>query len=231
MIVREDGDRLLLMTQPDHAQAAGRIMEHCAALTGHPLRASILHACVEHDGGWIEVDAYPNVDPLTGQIIDFMTAPALTKQTVWPRAIARLSDDPWAAALVANHAVTVYSRYRDDGAWQSFFPDMTALRDLHVRASGRTIADLEADYRFVLLADLISLTFCTAWNDPQRYDDWTVRRDRAHVIVTPDAFGGMTVAFDVPALAVPRQRFTSTEQLRAALAAASAVTLTGTVGR
>ena len=230
MIVREDGERVLLITQPDHAQAAARVMEHCTALAGHPRRASILLACAEHDGGWIDEDAYPNVDPLTGRIVDFMTAPPLTKQTVWPRAIARLSDDTWAAALVANHAVTVYSRFRHDDAWRSFFPDLTALRDLHVRASGRSIADLEADYPFVRLGDLISLAFCNAWNDPQEYADWTVRRNGSHVIVSPDAFGGAMAPIEVRAAVIARQPFTATEQLRAALSSAAIVTLTGTVG-
>ena len=137
MICFPERDRLMLITQPDHAQLAGRIMAACVALAHHPRRESILRACAEHDGGWIEVDADPGVDRLTGHVIDFMTAPSLTKQAVWPRAIARLADDPWAAALVAMHALTVYSRYRDDPAWASFFPDMTSTRDALVRESGR----------------------------------------------------------------------------------------------
>jgi hypothetical protein len=230
MIVRSDGDRLLLITQPAHAELAGRIMQDCAPLADHPRRASILLACAEHDGGWITVDAHPGVDLSTGQIVDFMTAPALTKQTVWPRAVARLSADPWAAALVAHHAITVYSRYRDDEAWRSFFPDLTALRDEQIRAAGRSLADIDTDYPFVRLADLISLTFCNRWDEPQAFGDWTVRRDGDHTIVSPDAFGGRTVAFEILAASVPRQRFSSSAQLHDALQSASIVTLTGSVG-
>ena len=230
MICLPEGDRLLLITQPDHAQLAGRIMEQCDALVDHPRRASILRACAEHDDGWIEVDAAPEVDHLTGQVVDFMTAPSLTKQSVWPRAVARLAGDPWAAALVAMHAITVYSRYRDDPTWTSFFPDMSAARDALVRESGRAIADLEADYPFVRLADLISLTFCNRWTEPQSFGGWTVRGAGPHVTVSPEAFGGAKVRMEISARAVPFQRYLSTAELHAALRSAPTVTLAGTAG-
>jgi hypothetical protein len=230
VIVRNEDDRLLLITQPDHAEVAGRVMERCVPLASHPRRASILLACAQHDDGWIDVDAIPDVDLATGQVVDFMTAPTLTKQTVWPRAVALLSDDHWAAALVAQHAVTVYSRFRDDRAWRSFFPDLSALRDERIRAAGLSIAEIETDYPFVRLADLISLTFCNNWNGSQEFGGWTVVRDGSHVVVSPDAFGGQTVSFEVRAASLPRRQFTSTVQLREALATASIVTLTGTAG-
>jgi len=230
MICLPERDRLLLITQPDHAQLSGRIMEQCVALAQHRRRASILRACAEHDGGWIEVDAAPEVDHFTGRVVDFMTAPSLTKQSVWPRAVGRLADDPWAAALVAMPAVTVYSRFRDDRAWESFFPDLTAARDALVSQSGRTVAELEADYPFVRLADLISLTFCNRWTEPQSFGGWTVRGADSHVTVTPEAFGGAMVRMEVNARAVPLQRYVSSGELHAALVAAPTVTLAGTVG-
>lgn len=229
MICLPEHDRLLLITQPDHAQLSGRIMKQCVALADHPRRASILFACAEHDGGWIEVDAAPEVDHLTGRVIDFMTAPSSTKQSVWPRAIARLAGDAWAAALVAMHAVTVYGRFRDDPAWASFFPDMTSARNGLVRESGGAIADLEADYPFVRLADLISLTFCSRWTEPQGFGGWTVRGAGTHVTVSPEAFGGAKVRMEVSARAVPLQRYMSSGELNAALRSAPAVTLAGTV--
>jgi Protein of unknown function (DUF3891) len=229
MICLAERDRLLLITQPDHAQLAGRIMERCVPLADHRRRDSILRACAEHDDGWIEVDAAPEIDHLTGHVIDFMTAPSLTKQSVWPRAVARLAADPWAAALVAMHAVTVYSRYQDDLAWASFFPDMTGARDALVRESGGAIAELEADYPFVRLADLISLTFCNRWTEPQGFGGWMVRGAGTQVTVSPDAFGGAQVQFHVAARSVPLRRYASTDQLRDAIRSASLVSLAGTV--
>ena len=89
-------------------------MEAWTALATHPRRAPILHAIGEHDNGWAEADAAPSVNPATGNPIDFVSAPLTVRHGVWPRAVQRLAPDPWAAALVAQHAITVYERYASD---------------------------------------------------------------------------------------------------------------------
>ena len=121
MIVRQLSDRVQLISQPDHARLAGRVMAHCTTLEDSPRRDSILLAIREHDNGWEEEDASPTVDLETGKVVDFVTAPLAIRHRVWPRAIERLSADPWAAALVAQHAITVYDRYRPDPSRTTFF--------------------------------------------------------------------------------------------------------------
>jgi hypothetical protein len=116
VIVRLIGNRLQLITQPDHAHLARRIMQHCVALAARPRRGSILLAIAEHDNGWAEEDAAPIVHPTTGCVVDFINAPMSVRQTVWPRSVARLADDRWAAALVAQHATAVYDRFRAGGS-------------------------------------------------------------------------------------------------------------------
>ena len=130
MIVRSSGSEIELITQPDHAQLARRVMEHSRALHDHPRRNRILHAIGEHDNGWAELDAEPSVNGETGEIFDFIHAPAAARQAVWPRAVARLAADPWAAALVAQHALTAYDRYRSDPEWTGFFDEMTRTREI-----------------------------------------------------------------------------------------------------
>ena len=71
-------------------------MEHCVPLASRPRRDAILHAIAEHDNGWAEGDAAPSVNPATGQIFDFISAPIAVRQGVWPRGVARLAGDPWA---------------------------------------------------------------------------------------------------------------------------------------
>ena len=189
MIVRILPETIQLVTQPDHAQLAGRIMEECLPLAMHARRASILLAAAEHDNGWIEEDAAPAVDA-GARVVDFVTAPLSVRHGVWPRAIARLAGDPWAAALVAQHAITVYDRFRSDDAWTQFFADMEALRDNRLARTTLHLDDLVADYAFVRLGDLISLTFCTGWTDEQGFGGWTVHLSGASVVVAPDPFDG-----------------------------------------
>jgi len=229
VIVRPSHDRVQLITQPDHAHAARAIMEHCVPLASLPRRDAILHAIGEHDNGWAETDAAPTVDPATGNVVDFVSAPLSVRHEVWPRAVARLGDDPWAATLVAQHAITVYDRFRPESEWTPFFARMEAMRDTLLRANGTRLDDLLPDYAFVRLADLISLTFCTGWTDAHRFGEWTVQRSGARVVVTPDAFGGAVIPIEIEAREIRSQPFRSDAELRQALTEANTVTLRGEV--
>jgi hypothetical protein len=230
VIVRSGPDTIQLITQPDHAHLARRIMEHCVPLAARPRRDWILHAIAEHDNGWAEEDAAPTVDPRTGKVVDFTSAPLSVRQGVWPRAIERLAADPWAAALVAQHAITVYDRFRSDADWTSFFAAMEAARDAMLRASGLPFDDLAADYAFVRLADLISLTFCVGWTDAQHFSDWTVAASGTRVVIAPDPFGGVTIPIAIDTWAIRGQLFRSDGELRAAFMGARVTTLRGEVG-
>ena len=228
MIVRRLLHGVQLITQPDHAHLSQRIMEHCAELDDRPRRQSILLAIGQHDNGWEEEDAAPVVDLETGTVVDFVTAALAVRHRVWPRAIGRLSHDPWAAALVGQHALTVYDRFQGDAAWTSFFDELTVLRDAMLGASGGSFAGLLDDYSFVRLGDLISLTFCTGWTDEQRFGGWVVRGSGASVTVTPKSFP-RPVPFDVAARELRAAAFRSDAELREALAATAATMLHGEV--
>lgn len=204
-------------------------MERCVPLASHPRRPEILHAIGEHDNGWMEEDAAPRVNLATGRIFDFVSAPASVRQSVWPRGVATLARDPWAAALVAQHAITVYDRFRSDSDWATFFAEMTSARDTMLRASGRRLGDLLSDYVFVRLADLISLTFCVGWEDEQRFGDWAVRRLDDRVVVTPDAFGGEEIPIAIEARELANRPFRSDTEMRDALREARVATLKGVV--
>jgi hypothetical protein len=229
VIVRRLGDDLQLITQPDHAQLARRIMEGCVPLAMRLRRDAILHAIGEHDNGWAEEDAAPRVNPETGQVFDFVTAPASVRQIVWPRGVARLAGTPYAAALVAQHAITVYDRFRSEPEWTSFFEGMERARHEMLRAAGLGLDDLLPDYVFVRLADLISLTFCTGWTDEQRYGEWVVQRVGTRVAVTPDAFGRAEIPFEIRAREMRDRPFRSDGELREALNDARQTILSGEV--
>jgi len=228
MIVRTLPDSLLLITQPDHAHLAGAIMSRAAGLTAHPRRESILLAISEHDNGWAEPDAEPIIGS-SGDVADFISAPIAVRHGVWPRAVVRLAADPWAAALVAQHAITVYDRFRSDDAWTQFFADMTALRDHRLARTSLALEELVADYAFVRLGDLISLTFCTGWTTAQHYAEWTVRWDEDKVLVTPDLFGGETVRLEIEGTEIPRRTYESDRDLREEIGKGVKTRLSGTV--
>ena len=228
MIVRPLRHSLLLITQPDHAHLAGVVMARASALQSHPRRESILFAISEHDNGWTEPDAEPSIGP-GGEVADFITAPVRVRQNVWPRAVKRLDHDPWAAALVAQHAITVYDRFRSDDAWTQFFGDMTALRDQLVTRTTLQLDELMTDYAFVRLGDLISLTFCTGWTTPQHYADWTVQREEDTVLVTPDLFGTESLSVEIEGTEIPARTYESDRDLQDEIGRGRKLRVSGTI--
>jgi hypothetical protein len=229
VIVRQTGDALQLITQPDHAALASAIMQHSVALAGHPRRPSILLAIAEHDNGWREPDAVPLVDPATGVPLDFISAPIEVRQGVWPRGVARLASDPWAASLVAQHALAIFERYRGDAAWTRFFAEMETVRRTMLETSRRSIDELVADYRFLGLGDLISLTFCNGWTEVERFQDWTVQLSGSRVVVSPDLFRGDSIPIAIDAREIPRRAYRNDVELRKELANAATTSVRGVV--
>lgn len=229
MIIRYEAASPVLITQPDHARLARRLM---STFTNRDFataerRASILHAIDEHDNGWREVDAAPLVAE-DGRLLDFVSAPAEVRQSIWPRGARRLAADPIAAALVAHHAVAIYARFRPDPDWAGFFIDMEQIRDRFAASAGLHFDTLTRDYFFVRVADLMSLVFCAGWTEPQVLDDHVIRLAGDTVIVTPDPFAGATLPIEVPARRLPAASFASAADAARAFEEATRVTLAGT---
>lgn len=229
MIVRNAGGALHLITQRDHARVARRVMEKCVPLSTLERRDVILHAIAEHDNGWADLDGFPIVDAVSGRPADFINLPLPARHGVWPRGVARLAEQPYAAALVAHHAVTVYGRYRSDPAWTAFFSGMEAARHTMLHLSGVPHGVLESEYVWLRVGDLISLAFCTAAAEPLTFEAWTVRAEGATVRVAPDIFGGSDVPFDIDACEIDDRRYADDADLREAVRRGRSVRLEGVV--
>jgi uncharacterized protein DUF3891 len=233
MIVRSTRTGVQLIAQPDHAALAGSLVRAWQAdgLPQSPRRAEILLAVEQHDNGWEEVDRAIMIDDATGQILDFVTAPELVRQGVWPRGIERLSHTPYAAALVAQHALHIYRRHCDNTAWADFFTRIEAMRDQYLTAARNPdLGDLQRDYLFVRVADLASLAFCSGWTDPQPDDagsDYVVQLDGSRLIITPDPFAGDELPISVPARVIPSASFRSAREAAHAFSAASRTCIDG----
>ncbi|MGE3509360.1 MAG: DUF3891 family protein [Vicinamibacterales bacterium] len=229
MIVRRHHDHLLLVTQPDHALLSADLMRHWVAdgFPTHPRREVILLATREHDAGWAELDAAPTVDRV-GKVFDFIQAPAPLRQSVWPRSIQRLADEPYAAALVAQHALHVYRDNRSDREWGAFFERIEGLRRAHLARTRLTLDDLASDYFFVRMGDLLSLFFANDWPGPRAEGAYVVRVTPGRVSVAPDPFGGLHLPFTLKARQIPSRPYTDDADLARALASAPVVTLSGT---
>lgn len=234
MIVRSRAGSLELVTQQDHAGLAADLIEqwHDDDFAARPSRPIVLLATREHDNGWREPDAAPEVDPATRRPYDFITAPDAVKQPIWPRALARLAGvKPLAAALVAEHALTVYARHKDQPSWRQFFEKMTAERERLLCRSGvdreQQRQEFANDYRFVYLADVLSLVFCNGWTDPFEAAGYRFVLSGDTLRISPDPFAGATIPLTVRARLIANRPYESDADLRATLAEARQIMITG----
>jgi hypothetical protein len=230
MIVRPREHGLHLITQPDHAALARRMMEQWKPLRFASRRESILLAIGGHDDGWQAVDEVPVLDSANGAIADYVTLPLADRQAVWPRGIELLAQrDRWAAALVALHGLVAYQRYRGDAAWDGFFGDLETRCSTLTEAAGGHREDLEVDYPFLRIGDLASLAFCTGAAAPPAFQQWTFRLEGDHVSIAPDGFGGRELPFSIAAREMPSGPFSSADELKEAFERGRPVVLSGTI--
>ena len=228
MIIRRDGASLLFVTQPDHARLAADLLDQWNGFKEHPRREPLLLAAREHDNGWRELDEELLFDAASGRAFDFITVPDPVKHGIWPHGVDRLAGtSTYAAALVAQHAIFVYDSHRDEPAWSAFFGGLRQRRDALLTQAGRTAEELEADYPYLAVVDLLSLTFCNGWHDDHERFATRTRCDDRGIVIEPWPFAAPSVPFRVRARRLPDRRYASAAELRAVYEGATPEILEG----
>lgn len=228
MIIRPQEDTILFITQPDHAVAAAELVVHFEGFAAHPRRDDVHLAVLEHDNGWQELDEDLVFDATLGRALDFIAVPDPLKRSVWPLAIDRLANrSAYAAALVAEHAAFVYSSNRQHPDWLKFFDSLERRRGDLLGRCGMALDTLRGDYRFLAIADLLSLAFCHGWTEDRERFGHKVCCDGGAVTIRPSLLPAAPVPVRVRARRVPDQRYESAAALRDGLARAPAEFLTG----
>lgn len=205
-------------------------------------REAALFATAVHDIGWASVDAAPRIHADTGRPVDFMSAERAVRHEVWHRAIDILSaQSTYATALVAQHALSIYRRFRADPEWHAFFETLEAARDhwydTDRRSDGSSGGAIDPplsdrrtflqDYTTVSLGDRLSLAFCMGWPQSDTAEGYDVTYDGDRLLVTPDPFAGARVDFQVPARRIENRPYSSDTDLHAALARSKPEMLNG----
>jgi hypothetical protein len=164
VIVFDEGERLRLVTQPDHARFAAELVSLWREddLPRHPRRDDLLFAVREHDNGWREADAAPSWSSAAGRPHDFLSLPDAERLEVWRRGTARYAAQrPYAALLVTLHALALFSGRRGDPAWDPLLDELGERRDELVAAAAVPLAEAVADFRHLAFADAAALAVAT----------------------------------------------------------------------
>jgi hypothetical protein len=224
MIAVPEEPSFLLITQPDHAHLAAEILSlwRAGGLPDNPRRDDLLFAAREHDNGWREADAAPRWDAERGRPHDFITLPARERIEVWERGVCRFAAErPYASLLIARHALNLFGGRRGEEGWGrllDFLEDFE--RDL-LEETGVEPETLEEDYRWIDLADQISLAACARWRELTRRHGVRIVPAPADGAVGLDPFplAGATT-FRVACRRIPARTYRGDADLGGELAAA-----------
>lgn len=222
MIVVSEDSAFLFITQPDHAHLAGEILSLWRAdgLPDNPRRDDLLFAAREHDNGWREADAAPRWNAERGRPHDFITLPAGERIAVWERGVCRFAAArPYASLLIARHALNLFGGRRGEEEWDRLLDFLADFESGLIEQTGVEPETLEEDYRWLDLADQISLAACAQGREPAgRYGVHIVPGDGG-IGIAPFPLAGATT-FRVACRRVPRRAYRSDADLGGELAAA-----------
>ena len=222
MIVAEDRGELLLVTQPDHARFAAQLLAlwRRRELRQHPRRELLIAAVREHDNGWRETDAAPRIDRSTGHPYDFRKLPAGPRRELWRRGVERFSGTtPYTALLAAKHSYELHRDRRADPGWAAFLDQLAERLEELLAAAQLDAAELHADYRWLELADALSLAVCCRSTAPVVRDGLTARLSDGELEIEPFPLAGATT-FEIPCRRIADRRYQGEADLARGLGSA-----------
>ena len=137
MIVAETEEAYRFVTQPDHAELAGRFAEHWGndAFEAPEPYAAVVLAAYDHDDGWRAYDRHPHLGD-DGAPVDFREMQADPWVGLYDEGIEAVADvDPYAGLLVSMHGAGLRNRrYGLSPNWPETRP---AFRDFVDRQEAR----------------------------------------------------------------------------------------------
>lgn len=226
MIVTERGDEFLLITQSDHAALAGTVMAlwRRDGLPDHPRRQELLLAIREHDNGWREADAAPRIHPDSGRPLAFHELQSEDRIGIWRRGVDRFAlKHPYAALLILRHAIEIHQHDWSSTSWKEFGEELAELEKELQEASGVNQSTLQDDYRFLELADTLSLGACGALgvhDSEGTSSGYRFALEPGRIRLVPFPFAGATT-LNVAFRTLPRKSFDSAAGFAAELAVAT----------
>ena len=122
MLKRRVGNELWLITQPDHAVVSGYLAAHwgnrefarpgyfASAPDPEGLRAETVLAIAEHDNGWWEWEADPELDPADGLPLGLLDLGQHQGMERWRLGVPRFVEThPYVSLLISFHAYWLYA--------------------------------------------------------------------------------------------------------------------------
>lgn len=239
MILSDQGDRLRVVTQTDHAHLAGRLVAAWRrdGLPEHPWREDLVFAAREHDNGWRETDAAPRLHPDGDRPHDFRSIPAQDRVEIWLRGIRRFARErPYGALLIALHAEWLHEDRKEQPVYGPLFEELEQAIPWLLEETSADPAAAREDYGLIRLADALALTVAMQSEEAETGDaeneevsgEWAGTRfvgrasgepGRLRLALDPFPLAG-TTTFPLPCRYLPKRPYDSDTDLTLELAAA-----------
>ncbi|GAB2572470.1 DUF3891 family protein [Gracilibacillus alcaliphilus] len=172
MIVREEGEHFILISQPDHALLSGECLMHLEEVYWGDIvyKDSVIYAAYQHDCGWQAFDQQPFWNDRTNHPYSFIDFPNIPKIVLYTQGIQKIQKkDDYAALLCSKH----YQRFLATAS----FPEARSFVLQEAQRQEQLINNLtyfdhdqlEADFSLLQFSDMLSLFVCM--NRPGTTDD------------------------------------------------------------
>lgn len=214
MLLRQDGDDVIAITQPAHAWLSGQLARAWGneRFSRPEPWAEVCLGAEQHDIGWLEWETAPTLNPKTGLPHVFHELRAELHTALWRRGVelAR-AYGLYPALLVSLHANTIYGNFFD---FEKAAPEDAALvrafleeqRDFQTLVTGRLRSDphhaahgiperIEHNRLLVGAVDRISLDICWGVDETRTVPDVpSTPGERVGVEISPLGDGARTLS-------------------------------------
>ena len=253
MIVRPRENDVCLISQHDHARAAGTIARKWTGIESLPAppagaREKVLFAVDNHDVGWCRSDATPKWDDVTSLPCSFFGVTADEAVKIWAEGIdSCASFHPFSGYLVSVHFASLAAGGRR-GAPQEVSRLLSGF--IHAEAKRRETLDariepesrdsIESGAALLRACDTLSLLACRAPEitppddavHPLTQGGLKVRTSGANDLeISPWPFSMGSVELQTPGWIIPGARFENEKALAEALPRAEPVVFSSTLAR
>lgn len=206
MILQRTPESIIAIKQEDHAALAGFMLEHWSDhnFAHDPERDEIILATCEHDNGWRELDAHPQLDPGTGLPVEFTDINAEQAFEIWARGSRKyMESDPFVALLITHHAYSIHEQHhKRNPAWKAFFTEFAQQRAALRTQLGLEHPQVERAYSYLRMMDWFSLAYCMQYNlgaeKPEQYAGYHFKRDGAELLMRPYPFDNRDLRYELP---------------------------------
>jgi len=119
MILRRRKGRVEAISQHAHSWLSGQLgrewaWEHPLGQMGSPLVEEFLQGASEHDIGYLEWEAAPELDPATGLPFNFLDMPPGEHIDIWEKGIRHLAGTSFLGSLmISRHACRIFRMHHD----------------------------------------------------------------------------------------------------------------------